>query len=372
MERGGWLVNSFFQDSGSQVSQELVDAFLAGKVNLLAEPSAELMALSNPYDPVARSGISVLWDHVYYNGHYYSYYGVTPVLLFFLPMHLLSGRYVFDAYGVLLFSLVGATALAFAYERLLKAFFPGKPLPLFLELAVYWILFFASGVLTNLTRPYFYEDATSSAFMCMMLALLNLAYSGFFDQDKNKLHWWSLGFASFWLALAVLSRATMALYALAFVAMLVIYHLRHRERLAKKDKILLYCVGLLPLLPFAIFQCWYNKARFGSITDFGIEYSLTIADFHNMPFRPANVFASLVELLVFVPPIEFREQSFLFRILAAEIQFRFLFRRSRGDLWSLCSGSSFVRLARFALSQRRSRPQNAAFGWLWLWHPLRF
>lgn len=312
MERGGWLANAFFQDSGSQVSQELVDAFLAGKVSLLAEPSASLVALSNPYDPSARSGVPVLWDHVYYNGHYYSYYGVTPVLLFFLPMHLLSGRYVFDAYGVLLFSLIGATALAFAYERLLKAFFPGKSLPLFLELAIYWILFFASGVLTNLTRPEFYEDATSSAFMCMMLVLLNLAYSGFFDQGKNKIHWWSFGFASFWLALAVLSRATMALYAIAFVAMLVVYHLRHRERLVKKDKILLYCVGLLPMLPFAIFQCWYNKARFGSITDFGIEYSLTIADFKNMPFRPINVFASLWNFLFSFPQLNFENNHFFF------------------------------------------------------------
>jgi preprotein translocase subunit YajC len=128
--------------------------------------------------------------------------------------------------------------LAFAYERLLKAFFPEKErsafpgigglLDSFLRLVAY---------LTNLTRPYFYEDATSSAFMCHhALALLNLAYSGFFDKEKTPLRWWLLGFTGFWLALAVLSRATMALYAVAFVVMLVVYHLRHRERQPRQKK----------------------------------------------------------------------------------------------------------------------------------------
>ncbi|MFA6620096.1 MAG: hypothetical protein WCS90_03080 [Bacilli bacterium] len=310
MERGGWLANAFFQTSGSQVSQELVDAFLAGKVSLLTEPSSALIALTNPYNPASRYGISVLWDHVYFNGHYYSYYGVTPVFLFYLPMHLMSGKYVFDAYGILIFSLIGTAALAFAYKRLLKAFFSDQKIPLFLELAVYWILFFASGVLTNLTRPYFYEDATSSAFMCMSLALLNLAYAGFFDAGKSKLRWWLLGFSGFWIALAVLSRATMALYAVAFVVMLIVYHLRHKTELDKKSAILLYVVAFVPMLPFAIFQCWYNKARFGSITDFGIEYSLTIADFKHMSFKPVNVIASLWNFLFSFPQVNWENNHF--------------------------------------------------------------
>lgn len=325
MGKGGWFVNPFFQDKGSQVSQELVDSFLAGKVTLLTEPSPELVALANPYDPAARSGISLLWDHVYYNGHYYSYYGVTPVFLFFLPMHLLSGKYVFDAYGILFFSLIGCVAMAFAYKRLLEAFFPPKKIPLLLEIVVYFILFFGCGVLTNLTRPYFYEDATSSAYMCMMLCLLNLAYSGFFDKNPRPLRWWNLGFAGFWCALAVLSRATMALYAVALIAMLVVYHLKNRSRLSKKDQILLYVIALVPILPFAIFQCWYNKARFGSIFDFGIEYSLTIADFKNMSFKPVNVLASLWNFFFAVPTINFSNNHFFLDYTPAKFNSSFYF-----------------------------------------------
>ena len=53
---------------GTQISKELVDAFMKGHVYLDEKPSEALMALSNPYDPNMRGGISYLWDHLYYNG----------------------------------------------------------------------------------------------------------------------------------------------------------------------------------------------------------------------------------------------------------------------------------------------------------------
>ena len=45
------------------------------------------------YMPARKeAGVSVHWDHAYYNGHYYMYFGVVPVLLLFLPFRLLTGQ----------------------------------------------------------------------------------------------------------------------------------------------------------------------------------------------------------------------------------------------------------------------------------------
>ena len=90
------------------MTQELVDAFENKQVHLLEEPSAELNALENPYDKNARdsSDAYVLWDHVYYNHHYYSYYGIAPVVLLFLPYHLITGYYFSSTVAVLLFSCI--------------------------------------------------------------------------------------------------------------------------------------------------------------------------------------------------------------------------------------------------------------------------
>ena len=47
----------------------------------------KLLALDNPYDPEARkaAGVSFHWDHAFYKGRYYMYFGVVPVFLLFLP-----------------------------------------------------------------------------------------------------------------------------------------------------------------------------------------------------------------------------------------------------------------------------------------------
>ena len=81
-------------DTGTQISKELVDAFMKGHVYLDEQPSEALLALSNPYDPNARSGIWYLWDHLLYGDKYYSYYGIAPVFLLFLPFRLIFGKYL--------------------------------------------------------------------------------------------------------------------------------------------------------------------------------------------------------------------------------------------------------------------------------------
>ena len=53
--------------------EQQFDAFMKGQLNIDVEPSDELKALENPYDPWQREGIDYLWDRAYYDGSYYSY-----------------------------------------------------------------------------------------------------------------------------------------------------------------------------------------------------------------------------------------------------------------------------------------------------------
>ncbi len=71
-----WL-KELKQSKGNQVTQELVDAFESGQINLIEQPEEELLSLNNPYDTSERdkTGVNYSWDHVYYNHNYYSYYG---------------------------------------------------------------------------------------------------------------------------------------------------------------------------------------------------------------------------------------------------------------------------------------------------------
>lgn len=124
----GWS-HEFHLTEGNQMTQELVDAFENKQVHLLEEPSAELNALENPYDRNAResSDAYVLWDHVYYNHHYYSYYGIAPVVLLFLPYHLITGYYFSSTVAVLLFSWIGMAGLSMVFFAFLKKWSPKLP-----------------------------------------------------------------------------------------------------------------------------------------------------------------------------------------------------------------------------------------------------
>ena len=286
-------------DTGTQISKELVDAFMKGHVYLDEQPSEALLALSNPYDPNARSGIWYLWDHLLYGDKYYSYYGIAPVFLLFLPFRLIFGKYLYDAYGVLLFTIVGLVFMALSYEAFIKNMKLKHEFPLAIKYILYLILALGSGALFQVIRPYFYEVSTSAAYMCMMIGLFHMIKSGIFiENEQKKYFYYHLVFASLWIALAVLSRATMALYAAVHVGYLVYYFIRNMKTMNKKQIILFFTLSLVPYAIFGSIQIIYNYLRFGSFFDFGIQYSLTIADFKNMPFHFGNVLTSLYNFLL--------------------------------------------------------------------------
>lgn len=92
--------NTAFWDGKSTVSfvyqqyGALAHSLLNGRLDLEADPPAELLALENPYDAGARDAAQINdihWDHAFYNGRYYVYFGIVPCLLFQLPFEALTG-----------------------------------------------------------------------------------------------------------------------------------------------------------------------------------------------------------------------------------------------------------------------------------------
>lgn len=283
LNSGGAPFTSFMLKSGNQITKELVDAFRAGQVHLLATPSEELLALENPYDWSVRleENIPALWDHLLYDGKYYSYYGIAPVLLLFLPYNLLTGYYFPTPEAVLIFGVIGIVFLSLLFMEIIKRFFPR--IPLGMAICSLLILQLCSGIMYCFCSPLFYEIAQASGFAFTMMGLYFLVRSGVVG--KGRISRVSLCASSFCLATAVLCRPTLALYcviALIFIAFGFFKNLRTARDEGKKP--LSSSVGYLAsaLTCFVLIgaiQMAYNYMRFGSILDFGIQYSLTINDF---------------------------------------------------------------------------------------------
>ncbi len=269
--------------SGNQITQEIVDAFRAGQVHLLKTPPKELLELDNPYDWSERieKGVNGLWDHLLFEGKYYSYYGIAPVLLLYLPYNLITGYYFPTAESILNFGVVGIIFLSMLFYELIKRFFP----KLSVNLAVFSliILQLCSGIWYCFVYANFYEIAQSSGFMFTCMGFYFLIRSSVIGEGRiNKL---SLVASSFCLAMAVLCRPTLALYCVVALIFLAFGYIKMRTSvkenggsLVKEGAKYLACA----LTCYAVIggiQMMYNFMRFGNPLDFGIQYSLTINDF---------------------------------------------------------------------------------------------
>lgn len=283
----GEFVEHFMQTNGDQLNKELVLAFENGQVSLPDTPDEKLLAMENPYDTGSRyyNKVPALWDRALYNGKYYSYYGIAPLILF-LPYHLITGYFFPTDIAVMIFSCVGLVFLALFYDKLVMRWFSEIPTAVYISGLV--ILISSCGIWFSTGRPLFYECAISSGFMCISTGAYILVKS-----DKVKL--FNVFGSSVLFGLAVMCRPTLALYAVCACVYHAIY-------VKSTDKKVSYLISAF--LPFAVLgavQMWYNYARFNSVFDFGIQYSLTVNDFTHTEFHVHQMLIGVYNLL-FAPP----------------------------------------------------------------------
>lgn len=294
-----WFKNTY----GNQMTQEIVDAFEHGQVSLLDEVPQELLNLENPYDWSARSnaGFAYKWDHLLFEGKYYSYYGIAPVLTLFLPYHAITGYYFSSSLACLLYTFTAALFLALCFLSVVNNWFQKTPF----KLVVLGILvtLFSSCLITNVLAANFYEIAQSSALCFLAIGFYFMLNSGIFTKKDIRLSY--LFWSSFFVALSVLSRATSALYAIAMVIWIVyeFFQYKKQKNFNKNSIYKYFAASMLPYVVFGIVQIVYNYLRFKNPLDFGIQYSLTINDFTHTEMHLGLVMISIVNFLFVVPTV---------------------------------------------------------------------
>ena len=292
----------FSSNTGNQITQELVDAFEAGQVELKDQPDSKLLSMENPYDWSARAeqNVNAKWDHVLYNGKYYSYYGIGPVILLYLPFHLITGHYLSSLVGVVLFNTIALIFLGMTFYLLMKKLF--RDIPLSMYTAALVMIFASCGVWYCTVMANFYEIAQSSGFCFTILGAYFLVSSNVIGSDKEPVRPLRAALSSLFLAIAVTCRPTTAIWCVVAVAFIVAGVFKLRRIKSEKPAYIKYL--LAALLPFVVIggaQMIYNYARFGSFTDFGIAYSLTINDFTHTEFHTQLSAIGFFDYL-FAPP----------------------------------------------------------------------
>lgn len=255
----------------------LTRGFLKGHLYLDAPADPYLAHLKDPWNP-AENGGHGMHDVSYYRGRYYIYFGVTPLAVLFLPMRLISGYEISQEMASVVFAWVGLAASAWIVAGIRRRYFPGAP-------------FWASAVavaalgLTNtvpvlLRRASIWEVPITCAYACLMLGL-GFLFGALHERRRNVL----LVLASASFGLAVGARPT---YLPGCAALLVplLYFAGGpgglRTALRDRSWWKAAAAAALPVLLVGAGLAAYNRARFGSFTEFGLRYQLAGSDVSKM------------------------------------------------------------------------------------------
>lgn len=248
-------------------------AFLSGQMALLETPSADLLALADPYSFEQREGIPYLWDASLYNGKYYLYWGPVPALILAGIMRVAGGPV--PASILVLLSVLTILAILFVllWSVSLRCYprIPSFSTGLFLIAACVNLPY-----LFLLGRGRAYETSIITGQVFLMIGILGF----FYFLQSNRPAWLLL--AGLGWGLAVSCRYNLAVSVAVFVA--VALWILWRPSAGWKPAVQKAIFLVAPLVVCALGLGLYNWLRFDNPLETGLKYQLTIPVYHNQHF----------------------------------------------------------------------------------------
>jgi len=270
-----FTTTKFFQEHPPyhQYNKYLVDALMQGRVHLEWGNPEKLLDVENPYCTFRlydskdyELGVDWAYDWAWYKGKFYSYFGVVPAVILYVPYKMITGNYLSNHAGIFIFIAISIILMAMLWRHCVMKYMPNASFIFYL--LSFFTLFFASGLFSPLRFTQFYSIVAAGGFMFVMAGMLLLFKS--VEREQPNLVQVSLACLCF--ALAVGCRPN-----LVFVSILV------PVVLWKYRSFKLAMFILAPYIMIAIPLCFYNYIRFGSITDFGANYNMS--NFNPLAFK---------------------------------------------------------------------------------------
>jgi hypothetical protein len=279
----GWIPNSnnpihWSVTTPQSINARMVDALLLRQLHLDLEVHESLLNATQPYNRTYRieSGVVYYWDYVFYEGRYYSYFGIVPVLILYLPFYFLFGNHLSDIVGTFIFAAVGSVGIYFLWKELTERHLKNVPYVVYLAGLICALL--ASNLMSQTVDAHKYAGAIVSAFMFSVWGLFFMLRSVKHDYFSKSSPLF-LFFGGLCLALAVGCRPTAILFSLLVPVILfpaLRNHILLRKTIVNNPLYLSLIVLALPYIIIGAGLMWYNYARFGSIAEFGATYQLTL------------------------------------------------------------------------------------------------
>lgn len=282
-------------------------AIADGHLDIRPVPEA-LRALPDPYDASANLSVRVdggVQDLAYRDGRLYSAHGLTTPLLL-APSEILFGTAAPNWVITLVACWVGFLAGAWILVQVRRRFIPQLP-DMALSSAV--LAFGLCGpVWVLMSMGNGYEAAIAVAFALTMAGSALLLRA---TEPWPRLRRWHAIGGSTCLALAIGARPTAAVAAIAIVVLIIAMLRSARSNATAANRIARVAADLAVLvIPYAVVIAavgWTNAIRFGSPTEFGFGFQLSIWNMRTYPMgRPTYLAPNLADYLTAAPQLSTR------------------------------------------------------------------
>lgn len=308
----------------SDAYAQQLDAFEKGQIALDLAVNPKLLQLDNVYDTGERDKkeVDYHWDRAFYNGSYYSYFGLAPLFTVYYPVYWLTGMLPCAALCQFILTAFALISIFFALNGMIR-FFRLQPNLLLYLLGIPAVM--GGGMLYMLQGNlnfYYYPIlsalgwlgafAAFSFYGCLSYASAgnhSIPYSLSSTRKGRPLYSLSFFCAGVSVVMIVLSRPNLALLAVAF-ALPACLHILLERQTDTGQKLTAALPFLVPVLLGAAGICWYNYVRFGSVFEFGTAYQLTESDiryngftlsFHHLKSMLYHYFAEPLTWTEFFP-----------------------------------------------------------------------
>lgn len=282
----------------------LTKSLLNGDVSIGEETNEKFLALDNPYDPGIRGTLG-RHDNAYYNGKYYVYFGVAPILMYYVPYYFFTHKDLPHNMAVYFSSILSVIGIFFLLYQIKKRWFKNLSFGLYYIISLIFI--FGCGIIYIIKCGDIYPLPIITGMMLAIFALgfwicakkKVVAEDGTITENFSSLY---LMLGSIFMASVVASRPQIFL---SFIIGIILFWddvFKKRTLFSKRsfNQTLALCI---PFVIIGALIMWYNAARFGSVFDFGANYNLTSNDMTKRGFVFGRIGTGLFAYLFHTPQI---------------------------------------------------------------------
>jgi hypothetical protein len=280
--------------------QRLAQSMAEGRLDIDVGDSELLKSiaeLQNPYDSEYRmenvKNAYDVWDTAYYNGKFYVYFGVLPVIVFYLPFYLITHGAFPTWIAVFVCCVAAMGGMYYLVGQICRKWF--KELPFAWQLVLSFIASGSISLYCALLRPDFYYLPVVMA-LALSLWGLGLVFSASLLMEENdEKEDVDKGFevkviirlagSSLCLALTAGCRPQFLVASFLALMLLVPIMLKNRKKYKSVQIIRRIAFFILPYIIVAVLIMLYNYMRFDSVFDFGANYNLTTNDMTKRGFN---------------------------------------------------------------------------------------